>query len=57
VALETFLPRMPKGSIIVFNGNTQSFPGETLAVDEVLGLRNLKIEKFTIDPYNHYCIL
>jgi hypothetical protein len=58
VALETFLPRMPKGAIIVFDElNTQSFPGETLAVDEVLGLRNLKIEKFTIDPYNHYCIL
>ena len=58
VALETFLPRMPKGAIIVFDElNTQSFPGETLAVDEVLGLRNLKIERFTIDPYISYCVL
>jgi Macrocin-O-methyltransferase (TylF) len=58
VAIETFLPRMPKGAIIVFDElNTQSFPGETLAVDEVLGLRNIKIERFPIDPYVSYCVL
>jgi len=44
-ALEVFLPRMPKGSIIVFDElNAKIFPGETMAVVEQIGLRNLRIE-------------
>jgi hypothetical protein len=57
-ALKTFLPRMPKGAIVVFDElNTQTFPGETLAVDEILGINNLKIERLPLDPYVSYCIL
>ncbi|WP_219884744.1 TylF/MycF family methyltransferase [Merismopedia glauca] len=57
-ALKTFLPRMPKGAIVVFDElNTQTFPGETLAVDEVLGISNVKIERLPLDPYVSYCIL
>jgi hypothetical protein len=57
-ALQTFLPRMPKGAIVVFDElNTQTFPGETLAVDEILGIRNVKIERLPLDPYVSYCIL
>lgn len=57
-ALETFVPRMPAGSIIVFDElNAQIFPGETRAVDEVLGLRNLRIERFHFDSYVSYAVL
>jgi hypothetical protein len=58
VALETFVPRMPKGAVIAFDElNAKMFPGETKAVDEVLGLKNLRIERFPFDSYISYCIL
>jgi len=58
MALETFLPRMPKGAIIAFDElNAKMFPGETLAVEEVAGLSNLKIERFPFDSYVSYCVL
>jgi Macrocin-O-methyltransferase (TylF) len=51
-ALEVFLPRMPKGSIIAFDElNAKIFPGETQAVHEVIGLKNLRIERFSFDSY------
>ena len=57
-ALEAFLPRIPKGGIIVFDElNAQTFPGETVAAEEVLGLRNVKLERFPFDPYISYCVL
>ena len=58
IALEVFVPRMPKGAVIVFDElNAKMFPGETIAVDEVLGLRNLKIERFPFESYVSYCVL
>ncbi len=49
IAIEKFLPLMPKGSIIAFDElNQASWPGETQAVLETIGLRNLRIERF---PY------
>ncbi len=58
VALQTFLPRMPKGAVIVFDElNAKMFPGETLAVDEVLGLRNLRIRRLPFDSYVSYCVI
>jgi hypothetical protein len=57
-ALEAFVPRMPRGAVIVFDElNAKMFPGETAAVDEVLGLRNLRIERFPFDSYVSYCVL
>lgn len=57
-ALEVFYPRMPKGSIIVFDElNAEIFPGETKAVDEVIGLRNLKIQRFSFDSYVSYAVI
>ncbi len=54
-ALEVFVPKMPIGSIIVFDElNAKIFPGETRAVDEVLGLKNLRIERFPFDSYVSY---
>ncbi len=58
VALETFLPRMPKGAVIVFDElNAKMFPGETLAVNEVLGLRNLRIKRYPFDSYVSYAVI
>jgi hypothetical protein len=57
-ALETFIPLMPKGAIVAFDElNAKIFPGETRAVDEVLGIRNLKIERFTFDSYVSFAVL
>ena len=58
VALENFLPRMPKGAIIGFDEiNSPSWPGETLAVLEKVGIRKLKIERFYFESYVSYAIL
>jgi hypothetical protein len=57
-ALEVFVPRMPKGAIIVFDElNAKMFPGETLAVDEVVGLKNLEIRRFTFDSFVSYAVV
>lgn len=58
VMLETFLPRMPKGAIIVFDElNAKMFPGETVAVEEVIGIRNLTIQRFPFDSYVSFAVL
>jgi hypothetical protein len=58
VMLETFVPRMPKGGVIVFDElNAKMFPGETVAVDEIMGLRNLNIRRFPFDSYVSYCVM
>ena len=45
--LEIIKPRLYKGSILVFDElNHKSFPGETLAVMESVGLNNLKFNSF-----------
>lgn len=57
-ALQAFLPRMPKGAVIVFDElNAEIFPGETQAVQEVVGLKNLKIERFSFDSYVSYAVI
>lgn len=57
-ALELFLPRIPKGGIIVFDElNAEIFPGETAAVNEIIGLKNIKIERFSFDSYVSYAVL
>lgn len=51
-ALEKVLPRLVKGSLLVFDElNCPHFPGETRAVDEVLGLNNLRLQRFPHQPY------
>jgi hypothetical protein len=57
-AIELFLPRMPKGAILVFDElNAKIFPGETMAVVDTLGLNKLRIERFPFDSYVSYAIL
>ena len=44
--LEKILPRLVKGSILVFDElNCKAFPGETIAYNEVLGLNNYKLNR------------
>ena len=51
-ALELILPRLIKGSILVFDElNCPHFPGETTAVQEVLGLNNIRLKRFPHQPY------
>ncbi len=58
VMLETFVPKMPKGALIVFDElNAKMFPGETVAVDEVIGLKNIKIQRFPFDSYVSYTVI
>ncbi|CAN7728610.1 class I SAM-dependent methyltransferase [Acidovorax sp. LjRoot66] len=58
VCLEHFVPRMPKGAVIVFDElNNRTWPGETRAVMEKLGLPNLRIQRFTYEPHVSYAVL
>ncbi len=52
VALEHFLPRMPKGAIIAFDElDNPIWPGETKAVVDRLGISNLALRRLEFDPY------
>jgi hypothetical protein len=58
VAIETFLPRMPKGAIIAFDElGHETFPGETLALLDTVGIRNLRIQRFPFMPQISYAVL
>lgn len=57
-ALEHFLPRMPKGAVLVFDElDNPIWPGETRALFDTIGIRNLEIRRFDWDPYMGYAIL
>jgi hypothetical protein len=50
--LENIIPRLTKGSVLVFDElNCQHFPGETAAVNEVLGLNNISLKRHPHQPY------
>ncbi len=58
IALERLLPRMPKGAVLVFDElNEEAFPGETIAVMQVLNINNLKIRRFDFEPRISYVII
>lgn len=58
LCIEQFVPRMPKGSIIVFDElNNRTWPGETLAVMEKLGLPSLRIQRFAYEPFVSYAVI
>lgn len=57
-AIETFLPRMPKGAIIAFDQvNSELWPGETLAVLDTLGLGNLRMERLPFSTIHCFATL
>jgi hypothetical protein len=58
VAIEHFVPRMPKGAIIAFDELSQAAcPGETQATLDTLGLRNLRIRRFPYATALSYAVL
>jgi hypothetical protein len=58
VALEHFLPRMPKGAVLAFDElDNPLWPGETLAMLEAHARRPLRIERLPFDPYIGFAVL
>jgi len=50
-ALKTFLPRMTKGAIVIFDEvNQEGYPGETLALLESDLLTSYRLERFSFEP-------
>jgi hypothetical protein len=55
VAIEHFVPRMPKGSIIAFDElDNPIWPGETLALLETISINKLELKRLDFDPYISY---
>jgi hypothetical protein len=58
VALAQFVPRMPKGALLVFDElDNPMWPGETVAALEAVGLGRLALRRFEWDPYISYAVL
>ncbi len=61
LALENFLPRIPKGGIIAFDQlNSESFPGETQAfIDKmgIFGISKLRIQRFLFGTSISYVVM
>jgi hypothetical protein len=58
VALLALKDRMPKGSVLVFDElSDEYFPGETIAVQEVFGIRNLRVQRLPIAARISYAVL
>ena len=58
VALENFVPRMPKGAIIGFDEiNVKAWPGETEAVLETFGISKLRIKRSSFSSVSCYAVL
>jgi hypothetical protein len=58
IGISTFLDRMPKGAIIAFDElNTKVFPGETLALLDTVGIKNISLRKTIFDSYITYAVI
>jgi macrocin-O-methyltransferase TylF-like protien len=58
VALEQFLPRMPKGAILAFDElDNPIWPGETEALMQTVGVGRFRIRRFGWDPYVGYAVI
>jgi hypothetical protein len=57
-AIELFVPRMPRGALIAFDQlNSELWPGETLAVLQSVGIRNLRIERPPFETARCFAVL
>jgi hypothetical protein len=55
IAIENFVPLMPKGAILAFDElSNWNWPGETQALLNTLGVRNLEIKQFPWEPNISY---
>lgn len=58
VALEAFIPRMPRGAVIAFDElDNPLWPGETQAMLDFFKERKLRIERLDFDPYIGFAVL
>jgi hypothetical protein len=58
IALEQFVPRMPKGAVIAFDElDNPIWPGETKALLDILPVNQLRLQRLEWDPYIGYAIL
>lgn len=52
IAIKYFWPRIPKGGIMIFDEpESPTWPGETIALIEQLGIGNLRIQRIEYEPY------
>jgi len=57
-ALRHFLPRMPKGAVLVFDDlDNPLWPGETTALVEHRGMKGLELRRLEWDPYLAYTVI
>jgi len=58
VALEHFLPRMPRGAVLAFDElDNPIWPGETQALMDTLPINRLKIQRLDWDPYIGFAVI
>lgn len=58
VALQNFVPRMPKGAVIAFDElDNPLWPGESKAMLEQFAEQRLRIERLPFDPYIGFVVL
>ncbi len=58
VAVEHFMPRMPKGSVIAIDElDNPLWPGETLGLLETVRINALRLQRFAFDPYVSYAVV
>jgi len=58
IALEYFLPRMPRGAVLAFDElDNPMWPGETSALVEGIGINRLSLRRLEWDPYISYAVL
>ena len=58
VALKHIVPRMPKGGVIAFDElNLPTWPGETQAVMQQLGINSLRIQRFRFGTSISYAVI
>lgn len=57
VCLERIIPHLTKGSILAFDElNYPTFPGETVALREVLGTNNIRLRRSPFSGYQSYAV-
>lgn len=57
-AIRNFVPRMPKGAVLVFDElNNPAWPGETRAALEALDIGALRVRRFPYEPHLSYAVL
>jgi hypothetical protein len=58
IALDYFLPRMPKGAVLVFDElDNPMWPGETLALLDHSSINHLRLQRLEWDPYIAYMVI